>query len=505
MAYRNATKFVDNISQNLTSLYVYIGRPIAWNSSDTPPVPIASIETERDIWYDMTAMKRVETQDLLLGFKNNPWVSGTVYTKYDDTVDLSNENFYAITDEDKVYKCIDNNKGTTSTYKPTHVTSEIKTYGDGYKWKYMFRISESLKRKFAIDDYVPIFFDQDIIDEAIPGEVNSFNIVNGGSGYLENSDLPLYVYGDGNETVLGACIITTNGGSIVEVGNVVVDETDFIPGTEIPILIRQVGNTGAIETSYGIGLINSQNKIEIVNVIIPGTGYSNGPAVIVTSSATGIAQTDNSGVITDATIEFGKGGANFNRARVVVVANTSDTLADIKPVLSPTFGHGGAPEKELFANYVIINLNFAYDEGDGDFTIENDFRRIGLIENPFTYDGTTIATDRTLNAKATLQLSNITGVFQPDDYVYGLTSGAKGFIVDLYDSNKLRYIDDDASGLEFVADEVVLSSSGGSATINELQFPEVKPYSGDILFINNRDAINRSNEQIETITLVLEY
>lgn len=508
MAYRNASKFVNNISEGLSNLYVYIGRPIPWDEFDTPPEPIASYKTENDIWNDMTAMKRVETQDLILGFKNISWISGTIYEKYNDEIDLSNKNFYVITDDDNVYKCIDNNQGNPSTYKPIHVTSEIKTYGDDYRWKYLFSITPSFKRKFAVSDYLPLIFNQTVINEAVPGQISSFNILSGGSGYLSNStNLPLYVYGDGDEIVLGSCSIATNGGSITNIENVIGNETNFIPGTGLPVLIRQIGSSGAVETSYGFATINEENKISNtnINIVLTGSNYINGPATIVTSSSTGIAATDSEGKIIKATVEFGKDGQNYNKAKVVVVANTSGDDAIITPVISPTFGHGGFPERELFANYVIINLSFAYDEGDGDFTIENDFRRIGLIENPLVYDGTTVATEKTLNAKITLHLSDISGTFNSNDYIYGLTSGARGYIVDLYDNNKLRYIDDDNNSIEFVEGETITSSSGGTAVISNLQFPEVKKYSGDILFINNRDAISRSSQQIETITLVLEY
>lgn len=506
MPYRNAQQFVNAIANNDTNMYVFIGRPQSWEVDANPPTPVNDLKTEYDVWYDMMAMKRVIGQDLTLGFKKIDWVSGTTYYEYDDDVNLEDKNFYVVTDQNRVYKCIFNNNGSPSTNKPTHVTSNIKSYPDNYRWKFMFEISDSLIRKFAVGDYVPISSNETVINEATIGAIENFKVISGGAGYLPDSLIPVYVYGDGDENESAVCNVTTNGG-IIQSLTITDGGTGYgyIPEDGVPVLIRQISSTGAVETAYGIAITNVKQEITFVNVILGGTGYVDGQVTLVRSSAQGLATTNSSGQITSVDIVPGREGKNFKNAFAKVVS-TFGTEANIRPVLSPFDGHGAKPEKELFANYVLLNMNFAYDEGANDFTIENNFRRIGLIENPYDFGTTTPSTERTRNAKRTLVVNNLSGAVEEDDIIYGQTSGAKGLFIDVIDNNKVRYIlnPDLTNNIDFTL-EPIKFSSGATANITEIQEPEVEPYSGDILFINNRLPINRDSAQIETITLVLEY
>jgi len=506
MPYRNALQFVNSITSELTSMYVYIGRPQSWESDAIPPDPVNDLKTEYDVWYDMTAMKRVTGNDVRLGFKKIDWTSGTVYYEYDDGVNLEDKNFYAVTDENKVYKCIYNNRNGQSVNKPTHTFSDIKDYPDGYRWKFMFQISDSLMRKFAVGDFLPISSDETIVDNATVGAIENIKVIDGGSGYAPSTKIPTYIYGDGTENDSAKCNIITNGGLIQ---NIVITDGgsgyQSTPDDGVPVLIRQVNDFGAVEAAYGIAVVNADQEITFVNLVINGNGYSDGEASIVRSSVEAIATTNSQGSVEFVDIVPGASEGGFRKAKAIVIA-PSVTEAEVRPVISPFDGHGAKPEKELFANYSLLNMNFAYAEGANDFTVENDFRRIGLIENPYDFRTTTPATELTRNAKRTLIIDSVAGSILPDDIIYGQSSGAKGFVVDFIDGNKVRYITDPnlTNNIEFII-EPIRSSSGAVANIIEIQEPEVEPYSGDILFINNRTPINRDSAQIETITLVLEY
>ena len=510
--YVNAKKVVESVKNEDTNLYVYIGRPQAWPDEQTPPNVLETLDTEYNIWHDMTAMKRVSEPDIILGFRRINWVEDTVYDEYSDQDDLSTLDYYVYTDEKKIYKCISNNGGVPSTVKPTHTVANITKTVDGYRWKYMYTLSDSLARKFSVGDYLPVSEDSFIQSQATVGSIEHLKIISGGSGYpisasVDNdTEIPIYILGDGNEVSTATCNLVTVGG-VVQSASVVNQGNGYpiAPETNIPVMIRQVSSTGAVETAFGTITTGLTGQVTNVDIVIGGTGYVNGSAIIVLSSCYGYAETNSSGVIINTEIATARAGENFRKAKAIVVANPI-TVANIRPVISPFKGHGASPERELLAKYVLINLSFAYDEGDGDFTVENNFRRIGLIENPLAYGTSTLASSRTLNAKHTLVVSNVTGQFAEDDIIYGQTSGAKGFNVDLIDGNKIRYIRDDtlSNNIDFTT-ETIQSASGASATITELQPPEVEPYSGDILVINNRTAIDRTSEQIETIMLVLEY
>ena len=515
--YLNAKKIVDGVQNNSNNLYVYIGRPRPWTTTaDDPPPVLNTLEEEYDVFHDMTALKRVGSQDITLGFKKIDWTSGVVYDEYSDDVDLSDKNFYVYTDEKKVYKCISNNNGVASTAKPNHTTDNIVETIDGYRWKYMFTISDSLHRKFAFGDYLPISFDDDVVAGAVVGSIDHLKLIDGGTGYPINAtvgsetnpEIPIYVLGDGEETATATCNVITSGGVIQSISSITDQGSGYPLSQEgtVPVMFRQVGNTGAIETAFGIATTGVNGQIINVELKLGGSGYTDGAVTIVQSSAYGYAETNSSGDITNVEISVARNGTGFRKAQAVVVA-PSMTEANIKPVISPFRGHGVSPERELFAKYVIINLSFAYNEGEGDFTIENEFRRIGLIENPLAYGTDTPATARTLNAKQVLEVENVTGAFNPDDEIYGLTSGAVGLYVDTISADHIRFIQDEniLTNKDFVAGEEIRSSSGASATITSIINPEIEPYSGDISFINNTIAVDRTSDQIETIALVIEY
>lgn len=513
--YRNAKTVVDSIQESDSSYYVFYGRTQDWDDEQNPPNPINSLKSEYDAWHDMTALKKVDFQDARLGFKRIDWTSDTVYDEYADNVDLSSRDFYVYTDEQKVYKCISNNNGAASTVKPIHTTNDITPETDGYKWKYMFTLSDSLLRKYFVPGYLPISFNQTVVDNATVGSIDNISVLSGGSGYTPDTTigmdaLPVFIGGDGDQNSSAEVTITVNGG---EVTGIQVDDGGsnypYAPETDIPVAIRQVSPNGAIQNAYGLADTDPNGQIVSVTPVIGGSGYTTGSAFVVQSSAQGVAETDSSGTVSRAEIATSRGGQNFRKSFAVVIAETSGTPAELRPVASPFEGHGAVPEQELLARYVLINLRFAYDEGAGDFTIANNFRTIGLIQDPFEYGTfTESASAQTMDAKYRLTLDQNNAPFTEDDTIIGQTSGAIGLQVDVLNTNILRIIRDDeiSNSIDFQVGEVVKGlNSGTTATITAIEPPEVEPYSGDILFINNREAIDRRDDQIESITLVMEY
>jgi len=106
---------------------------------------------------------------------------------------LEDSVFYVMTDEFNVYKCLDNNNASPSTYKPIGTTVDPITFPDGYMWKFMFNVPVALRNKFLTDDYIPIvtalrnqFYSN--------GNIQTVRIAQAGTGYTAGSIL---VQGDG--------------------------------------------------------------------------------------------------------------------------------------------------------------------------------------------------------------------------------------------------------------------------------------------------------------------
>ena len=72
----------------------------------------------------------------------------------------------------------------------------------------------------------------------------------------------------------------------------------------------------------------------------------------------------------------------------------------------------------MLAKRIMANIRLTYAEGQGDFPVDNDFRRIGIIKNPkLPAPSTDFATQETISAVYALKLNNVSGSFSPDEVV----------------------------------------------------------------------------------------
>lgn len=106
---------------------------------------------------------------------------------------LEDAHYYVVTDEYNVYKCLDNNNNSASTYKPTGTTVDPTSFPDGYLWKFMYNIPIALRTKFLTDEYMPVvtalrnqFYSN--------GNIQTVRVDNPGSGYTSGT---ITVQGDG--------------------------------------------------------------------------------------------------------------------------------------------------------------------------------------------------------------------------------------------------------------------------------------------------------------------
>jgi hypothetical protein len=104
-----------------TRLYMFMGgvTPFA-NDSSPPAVTNNQFTTEFDVYKDMVALKRINSADVISIAPRYNWTNNTIYTEYNDrTANLYDRQFYVLTSENNVYKCIDNNRGAVS--QPTAI------------------------------------------------------------------------------------------------------------------------------------------------------------------------------------------------------------------------------------------------------------------------------------------------------------------------------------------------------------------------------------------------
>lgn len=452
----NAGGFISDVSNTGNGVYMGIGKSDAWSSSlavtsdSEAPTPSDTLVDQNDFWSGAIALKRVGASDVINICPRHEWTSGQVYTAWDDgDGDIFTKAFYAITDEFKVFKCLIAGPGG-STVKPADASSSAPfTLGDGYTWKYMFTVFTTEATKFLTNFYLPVK------TVAIPA-----------------------------------------GGVI---GDLSADE-------QVKYAYQQDCAT------------NTRGKIYRYVVTAGGTGYTSAPTVAVLGDGTGAVAvaTVSGGAVTGVTVSTGGSGFNANAGSnynsvYVTLSGGGGSGAAVRAVLSPQNGHGTDPVSELGGFYVGVRVSLQYAEGSGDFIVNNSFRQIALVRNPYNFGTTTISSATTLSALKKLQFTSHTGLTN-GDYVTGATGSPPPVaFIDYYDSaaGTMSYHKNDKTGYTgFSLGQVVNGSLGGSGTIASsggLIDPEVEPYSGEVLFLENRDPINRSASQIEDIRVIMEF
>lgn len=422
----NAGSFVSDVGTNST--FLFIGRSQAWPNSDTSvATPQDTVSDKNNVHQNMIALKKVAQSDVSHAITRYNWISGTTYTEYDDQLaTLGSSQYYVITDELNVYKCLKQGTGA-SVVKPTGQTTTAANAetSDGYIWKFMYSLSGTQATKFLTNSFVPV------------------NILTSDDGSLQYQ-------------------------------------------------VQDNAQDGAIHR---------------IRITAGGTGYTSAPTVTIQGdglNATATA-TVSGGSVTE--IDMSNIGSGYNQAKITI-SGGGGSGAEARAVISPPGGHGANAADELGGFFVMANVNLDSDEGSGDFPIDNDYRQLGLIRNPFDHGTTTVATATTLYATPTITYGTTTGgSWAVDDIVTGGTSGAKAYITSDDSTNGvLRYHQDDTTGYgTFSSGETITNPGGVSATINSLGDPEVEKFSGEVLYIENRSPVQRAASQIEDIKLVLEF
>tara|TARA_B110000908_G_scaffold21081_1_gene23713 strand:+ start:2277 stop:3608 length:1332 start_codon:yes stop_codon:yes gene_type:complete len=286
--------------------------------------------------------------------------------------------------------------------------------------------------------------------------------------------------------------------------------TKFLTSAFIPVdyITADPGPTAdtALKNQWAVQQAAIPGAFYNIKVSDAGTGYTTTPTVTVIGDGSGATATATvtAGLVTG--ISVINPGTGYNQANIVI-SGGGGSGATAYAVLAPAGGFGSDPRQELKAHYATINVNLTYDDGAGDFIVGNDFRQIGLIRNPYNFGTTVVSTADTMMATKQLVIAT-GGTFANDSVFEGTVTGAKG-IVDSYDSANgiIKYHQTQVTGFtSFSTSDVVrpVGNSGGQA-VGSLVNPEVEPYSGEVIFLENRTPINRAGDQIETIKLVLEF
>ena len=504
----NAKNFVAGVSTSSNSYYSFVGLtdPTAIQSDwdNDPPSPNDNFSNHNDFWDTAIALKKINSSDVKQIVKKNSWTSGTTYDYYRHDYSVTNppkhaqgtslysSNYFVLNSDFRVYICLKNGTspeqpdGKPSLDEPTFTDLEPKTAGtsgDGYVWKYLYTIKPSELIKFDSTEFMPVPSDwatgsdnSAVRDNAVDGGVKVVVIQNRGVGL-----------GTANRTY-----------------------------TRVPIK----GDGSGAECTV---VVNADQQIGSVDITNQGSNYTFG------------------------TVDIVAGGLP-----------RPDSYPQLDVIIPPTGGHGAVIYKELGATNALVYSRIENDSENPDFITGNQIARIGILENPKAFGSSSILTLDKASAAYAMRLTGagyssatftadsiitqttgtgvtaigkvisydqITGVLKywQDRTMAGFTTVGAATTTPIYGFNADRFTADIATGGSVsitggsIPLEINTSFDGLSTSINNktyylgqtftsgLSNPEVKKYSGNMLYIDHRPAITRSSNQKEDIKVILQF
>ena len=504
----NAKNFVAGVSTSTNSYYSFVGLtdPTAIQSDwdNDPPSPIDNFTNHNDFWDTAIALKKINASDVKQIVKKNSWTSGTTYDYYRHDYSITNapkhaqgtslysSNYFVLNSDFRVYICLKNGTspeqpdGKPSLDEPTFTDLEPKvagTSGDGYVWKYLYTIKPSELIKFDSTEFMPVPSDwatgsenAAVRDNAIDGGIKVVVIQNRGVGL-----------GTANRTY-----------------------------TRVPIK----GDGSGAECTV---VVNADQQIGSVDVTNQGSNYTFG------------------------TVDIVAGGLP-----------RPDSYPQLDVIIPPTGGHGADIYKELGATNALVYSRIENDSENPDFITGNQIARIGILENPKAFGSSSILTLDKASAAYAMRLTGtgyssatftadsiitqttgtgvtaigkvisydqITGVLKywQDRTMAGFTTVGAATTTPIFGFNADRFTADisDGGSVNITGGSISLGINtafdGLSTSINNktyylgqtftsgLSNPEVKKYSGNMLYIDHRPAITRSSNQKEDIKVILQF
>ena len=475
----NQEQFVESFSESSPNVYYLgIGRPQAFTTqtrgdsrteyqgSDTaPPTPIDSNYEEFNTFNELLAAKKVTSSETSICIPRRNWATGTVYDYYrhdyghfvtgstssvqtanSGATTLFDSNFYVLTDDFNVYKCLDNNSNANSTVKPTGTSTSILSTGDGYKWKYMYSLTASQQTNFLSTDFMGVATNSTVSAAAVDGAVNVVKIKTAGSGGTNGSHTGVDIRGDGSS---GKATVTISGGAVTAV-------TVTTPGTGYTfgyIRVADINNAGG----------GSLSGTELDVIIEPKGGHGAnaieelGGFFVMLNTNFEAAETSNTGDFTTAN-DFRKvvllrdilsGGSaasatTLRGTKAVLVTSPSGTFTADEEINQATTGAVGKVVEWDSSNNILYYIQTRFnDEG------------VDSNGNLTAFSGANAISGQSSSASATPSTSSTT------------------------------------------VDNIAFTSGYNSG--------EIDADTGDVMYIENRSPITRASDQTENVKLIIEF
>jgi hypothetical protein len=286
------------------------------------------------------------------------------------------------------------------------------------------------------------------------------------------------------------------------------DKIKFTTNNYIPVKTL-TGNDGSLQWQVQNNAVSG--TIDAIKVTNGGSGYTNASSIVITitgdgSGATALARV-NTVSNTVSNVAIVQSGSGYTYADVSI-SGGGGSGANLRAIISPTGGHGFDPLRELGGSNLILNPRLQSTEGDT-LPVTNDIRQVSLIQDPYLYSSTNVASNVVYGQFTTLLLEGATDtVYQQDEIVYQGTSLAtatfKGSVLS-YANNTLLLTN--TQGIPQV--QPIVGATTGTVRIpsgsTSIVSPPLQKYTGKLLYIDNITPITRAADQTEDFKILLRF
>lgn len=292
-------------------------------------------------------------------------ISASNRVAFSGATSLDNAEFYCLTDDFNVYKCLSNNNNLPSSIQPQGTSTTPVKLNDGYIWKYMYTVPLSVRNKFLTATTMPVvtalsnqfYSNGSIVSYTIenPGKkhpltsykVTSIRIVDGGYGY---SSVPTITIANPDQTgttatatatiangVLTGVTITAQGSGYSYPPIITLSTAGSNRSAVLEPIMERLSNSYTTISVEGDGYLE-ENPYELssISVVTGGSGYTGATLLFPDPDLPNGVKAQATGVIKYRvnSITVGAGGTGYTSAPTVTITGGGGTGATATATIS---------------------------------------------------------------------------------------------------------------------------------------------------------------------------
>ena len=496
-------------------------------NEEVKPSSINAQKTSRDFLDKTIFGVQIEPRDLSFMLPIIIWRQNVVYTAYDDKSPITGTNFYVVVEPEidggdyHIFKCISNSRNTPSVNKPeftSNIADGIYELPDGYIWKYMSSTPFVSFRRFAARNLMPVVRNatvESVADDGIYSTVIENADTNNGyeliAGTVESFDSTT-----GIVFINSAAKLDSSDGSVFSS----VQSFDFsTPNFYLnrSLYVRKNETSPILETEVfkitESGILNSKPYIKVLpNTFIEAFDIIQiAPTIEIKGNGSGaIAMPIFEGkrIVSTRMLSYGTG---YTRAIATVLDPTQAfnltqgaVRAILRPIISPDSGHGTNIFRELKCKQIGIAKSISSAVGSNVPSVGT-YSKIGIVKKPLFDVGFESSTFD--NRIKLISGSSVAGISVGQIVRQGVVQGVVQGIVHEVDTaaNTIYVSDYKGPYSETFVDTSPIEVGTGGISINTIEYSSYIDDTGDVLFIADSVPIQRTEDKVEQIRLIIDF